>query len=146
MKAWLVNTNSKEMNKNPNGYKYMLRQNKAATFYDRNGAIDKIKKGDLVLIYHNMNRVIAVGAVVQDPDINAYNNPKTHDFPETHRIEHWVDLNWLWKADFENNEPVNYIDRKDIGITMVNGTVVNITKQLDFEVLFSEICYKQKYL
>ena len=29
MKSWLINTNSKAKNGNPNGYKYMLRQNKA---------------------------------------------------------------------------------------------------------------------
>ena len=30
MKTWLVNTNTKGENGNPNAFKYMLRQNKAA--------------------------------------------------------------------------------------------------------------------
>ncbi|MGO5000511.1 hypothetical protein ACEN2G_13340 [Oceanisphaera sp. W20_SRM_FM3] len=44
MKTWLVNTNTKGKNGNPNGFKYMLRQNKASAYYDRAPEVDKIKK------------------------------------------------------------------------------------------------------
>ena len=55
MKTWLVNTNSKTSHHNPNGFKYMLRQNKASAYYDRATEVDKIKEHDLVLLYHNDN-------------------------------------------------------------------------------------------
>ncbi|WP_298190268.1 hypothetical protein [uncultured Pseudomonas sp.] len=138
MKAWLVNTNSKDDNGNPNAYKYMLRQSKAAAFYDKAETIDKIAKGDLVLLYHNQNRVIAVGAVLE--------RFKGHDFAELDKIEHWVDVNWLWKSDFDkNHEPLNFIDRNTLGITMVNGTVVNITDQIDYKKLLAEIANLQTF-
>lgn len=138
MNAWLVNTNSNPRNGNENGYKYMLRQNKAASFYGRNKAIDKIKKGNLVLIYHNKTGVIAVGAVVK--------NKQKHDFPDTHHIEHWVDLNWLWKAEFDDENPINPIDCKVLGVPVVGKAVIEITKQLNYKVLFEKICEKQRYL
>ena len=137
MKAWLVNTNSKISNGNPNGYEYMLRQNKAAAYYEQAHKVDKINKDDLVLLYNNDNNVVGVGAVVK--------KPTEHDFSDLN-IEHWADVNWLWKADFDGNKPINPINRNDLGITMVNNTVVNVTKQLKYEELFKEICKKQKYL
>lgn len=118
MKAWLVNTNTKDKNGNPNGFKYMLRQNKASAYYDRALEVNKIKKSDLVFLYHNDNRIIAVGAVIE---------PYTgHDYVELNEVEHWVDVNWLWKADFDDSfKPINPIDRNKLGNTMVLGTVVN---------------------
>ena len=138
MKTWLVNTNTKVENGNPNAFKYMLRQNKAAAFYDRAGEIDKISKGDLVFLYHNENRIIAVDAVV-----SSY---KGHDFKDMEEIEHWVDVNWIWKAKFDSSfEPLNSIDRNDLGITVVNGTVVNVTDQVDYKELFSQITIRQEF-
>ena len=137
MKAWLVNTNSKISNGNPNGYEYMLRQNKAAAYYEQAAKVDKISKGDLILLYNNDNNVVAVGAVVE--------KPKRHDFSDMN-VEHWADVNWLWKSEFDLNKPLTPINRNDIGITMVYNTVVNITSQLNYEKLFSEICKKQRYL
>jgi len=138
MKTWLVNSNNKAESANPNGFKYMLRQNKAAAFYDRAPGIDKIKKGDLVCLYHNENRIIAVGAVVKP-----YGG---HDFDEITKIEHWVDVNWLWKATFDDKDnPINPIDRNTIGITMVNGTVVNVTKQINYKELLSQMSSNQEF-
>lgn len=138
MKTWLVNTNTKEDNGNPNAYKYMLRQNKAAAFYDRAPAIDQISKGDLVFLYHNQNRIIAVGTVVAPFE--------GHDFQDMEKVEHWVDVNWLWKAEFDFKfEPVNAIDRHTLGITMVTGTVVNVTKQVDYKELFAQIANRQSF-
>ena len=138
MKAWLVNTNTKGENGNPNGFKYMLRQNKASAYYDRASEVDKIKKSDLVLLYHNDNRIIAVGAVV--------NHYEGHDYEVLNEVEHWVDVNWLWKDSFDDNfVPTNSINRNKLGITMVNGTVVNVTDQVDYKALFEEIAMKQQF-
>lgn len=138
MKTWLVNTNTKGENGNPNAFKYMLRQNKAAAFYGRAADIDKIEKGDIIFLYHNDNRVIAVGAVVAPY--------QGHDFADMELIEHWVDVNWLWKADFDNNyEPINPIDRNSLGINMVNGTVVNVTNQVDYKELITQISSRQSF-
>lgn len=138
MKAWIVNTNSKEESENPNGFKFMLRQNKASAYYNKKEVIDKISPADIVLLYHNNNRIIAVGCVIENVE---------YDFLEIHDLEHWVDVNWLWKATFnEEFEPINPIDRHILGITMVNNTVVNVTNQLDYKVLFAEIASKQKFL
>ena len=138
MKTWLVNTNTNVDNGNPNAFKYMLRQNKAAAFYGRATEIDKISKSDLVLLYHNDNRIIAVGAVVT-PYLG-------HDFKAMETIEHWVDVNWLWKADFdENYNPINSINRKSLDITQVIGVINNVTKQVNYKELFSQIASRQNF-
>jgi predicted Mrr-cat superfamily restriction endonuclease len=138
MNTWLVNTNSNSNNGNPNGFKVMLRQNKAAAYYGKKGEIDKINPNDLVLLYHNQNRVIAVGFAIEKPE---------HDFGDMEKVEHWVDVNWLWKAAFDKNyEPINPIIRTNIGITMVNGTVINVSNQIDHTALLSEIASKQTFL
>ena len=138
MKVWLVNTNSKEENGNPNGFKFMLRQNKASAYYDKKEVIDKILPSDVVLLYHNSNRIIAVGCVIENVE---------YDFPEVHDVEHWVDVNWIWKADFDPNfEPTNAIDRRDLNILMVNSTVVNVTDQVDYKILLTKIASKQTFL
>ncbi|ABA57209.1 conserved hypothetical protein [Nitrosococcus oceani ATCC 19707] len=135
MKTWLVNTNIRPENGNPNAFKYMLRQNKAAAFYGRAVEIDNICRGDLVCLYHNDNRIIAVGAVVEPY--------QGHDFEEMELIEHWVDVNWLWKADFNDSfEPLNSIDRRELGIKMVNGTVINITDQVNYKELLTQIAQR----
>lgn len=138
MKAWLVNTNSKDKNRNPNGYKFMLRQNKAAAYYNRRTEVDIISAEDMVLLYHNDNRVIAIGFVIE-------NIP--HDFGDMENIEHWVDVNWIWKAKMDSDfEPTNFINRNDLGITMVNGAVINITNQLNYKSLFEEIGKRQYFM
>ena len=116
----------------------MLRQNKVSAYYERATRVDKINVNDLVLLYHNNNRIIAVGAVVNDSE--------GHDFKDLD-IEHWVDVNWLWKDNFDKSKnPINPIIRNDIGITMVNNTVVNITDQVDYKKLFEEITKRQNFL
>lgn len=136
MKVWLVNTNSNENNGNPNGYKFMLRQNRIATYYNKRNNVDKINKGDLILLYHNSNRIIAVGFAVNGPN---------HDFIDFDNLEHWVDINWFWKSRFnEHHEPIDFINRYDINIKMVNNSVVNITNQVDLYKLL-ELIGKRNY-
>lgn len=52
----------------------MLRQNKVSAYYGRAKIVDKIKAKDLVLLYHNDNRVIAVGAVVHCSEGHDYSD------------------------------------------------------------------------
>ncbi len=137
MKVWLVNTNSSDDNGNPNGFKFMIRHNKVAAFYDKRTKVDKIEKGDLVLLYHNDNRIIAVGFAIDGPN---------HDFEDLELVEHWVDVNWFWKASFNKKfEPINSIDRNLVGITMVNNTVVNITGQIKLRELLKSIGDRQSF-
>lgn len=90
-----------------------------------------------MFLYHNENRIIAVGTVV-----TPYQG---HDFEDMEEIEHWVDINWIWKAKFnEDFEPTNSIDRNVLGITMVYGTVVNVTDQVDYKELLSQIASRQE--
>jgi len=142
MKAWLVNSNSNPNNKGPHCFEYMIRHNKVAAYFDDwNTQIDLIKKGDLVLLYHNKNRIIAVGCVVKGFE--------PHDYQQTMGTadEHWADVNWLWKASFDDQlNPVNPIIRTDVDITMVGKTVVNITEQLDYRLLLEEIAKRQAYM
>ena len=138
MKIWLINTNNNADNSNPNGFKTMLRQNKVAAYYNRKETIDRIEPQDMVLLYHNQNRVIAVGFVVNDEE---------HDFSDMGDIEHFVSVNWCWKANFDNEfEPTNSIDRETIEITSFRNTVINITNQVNCRVLLQEIGKRQNYL
>lgn len=137
MNVYLVNTNSKLSNHNPNGYSYMLWQNRVMTYY-RNSSqtqVDLISKGDLILLYHNENRIIAVGFAVS--------GVQTNDYEDIGYVEHFVNVNWIWKALFNGNIPQNSINRNDIGITMVNGAVVNVTNQINFKALLENIASRQ---
>jgi len=142
MKTWLVNSNSNPSNRGPHCFEYMIRHNKVAAYYDPyNKQINSINKEDMVLLYHNQNRVIAVGFVVKEFT--------GHDYqPDMGSVdEHWVDVNWIWKATFDNQlKPTNPIIRTDLDITMVGKTVVNITDQLDYRGLLEEIAKRQIYM
>ncbi|MEI6747443.1 MAG: hypothetical protein WCL34_15885 [Methylococcaceae bacterium] len=138
MKAWLVNTNSNPKNKGSHCFEYMIRHNKVAAYYGNNEQIDAIKKNDLILLYHNQNRIIAIGCVVEE-----FKQP---DY-QLGKIEHWADVNWLWKASFDKNlKPTNSINRKNVGITKYRNTVEDITKQLNYKLLFEEIAKRQIYM
>jgi len=141
MKAWSVNSNSSNSD---HCFKYMVRHNKVSAYFDKNTGIDLIEKGDLVLLYHNENRIIAVGFVVKSFEPHEYQKKMgTMD-------EHWADVNWIWKAEFEKVDdqynPIDPIDRNDIGIIMTLGTVINVTDQLKYKELFEEIGKRQIYI
>lgn len=139
MKAWLVNTN---ISNDDHCFEYMIRHNKVAAYFDGwNTQIDPIKKEDLVLLYHNENRIIAVGCVVKGFE------PHDHQ-KQMGDVEHWADVNWLWKALFDDKlEPLNPILRTDeLNIPMVNGAVINITAKLNYRLLLEEIAKRQTYM
>jgi len=141
MKAWLVNSNSNPNNKGPHCFEYMIRHNKVAAYFDDwNALIDPIKKGDLVLLHHNDFRIIAVGFVVKGFEPHDYQK-------QMGDIEHWADVNWLWKASFDDQlNPVNPIIRTDVGVTKCRNTVEDITEQLDYKCLLEEIAKRQVYM
>lgn len=138
MKAWLVNSNKKPENNGSHCFEYMIRQNKVAAYYEAKTQIDQIHAQDLVLLYHKQCGVIAVGFIVKE-----FTQP---DY-ELGKIEHWADVNWIWKATFnDKKDPVNAIDYKYIGINMLMPTVVNITGQLNHKLLLEEIAKRQTYM
>ncbi|MEI6746676.1 MAG: hypothetical protein WCL34_12005 [Methylococcaceae bacterium] len=144
MKAWLVNTN---VGNNEECVEYMIRHNKVAAYYNpANSKIDRIEKDDLVLLYHNQSRIVAVGCVVK--------KFVPHVFQQCmNDIEHWADVNWIWKASFSEKNgifnPLNPIIRtEELGIPqpLVRPTVSNITEHLNYKLLFEEISKKQTYM
>lgn len=138
MNIWSVNTNSNEDNGNPNGFLIMLRQNRVATYYQRADDVGNIQNGDLILLYHNNNRVIAVGYALQN---------SRHDFIDIASIERWVDVNWIWKANFnELLEPTNSISRNNLKFISVRRAVNNITGEIDIIALLTEIGKRQAIL
>lgn len=138
MNFWVVNSNNNENNGNPNGFLFMLRQNKVATYYHRADEVKNIIIGDLILLYHNKNRIIAVGFAVQT---------STHDFIDIANVEKWIDVNWIWKAEFnEFLEPINSIKRQELKISSIRRAVNNITMEIDVNSLLKEIGKRQTFL
>ena len=139
MKVYVVNSNVNPSNKCPNCFQYMLRQNRVITYYDRANQVNGIQAGDLVLLYHNDNRVIAVGFAVKDHEEHNYSHIASH--------EHWVDVNWLWKTVLNKNyNPVNPIDRNSVGFNIPRRTVEDVTKQINLSNLLEEMGKRQRYL
>ena len=66
MVAWLVNTNSNAANGNPNGYKFMLRQNKVAAYWGRKNAVDGLdeKPTSKVIAMRPYKRFMQIAAAV----------------------------------------------------------------------------------
>jgi len=139
MKVCVVNSNVNPNNNCPDCFKYMLRQNRVITYYERATQIDGIEAGDLILLYHNDNRVIAVGF--------ATNDHAEHNFPDIAAHEHWIDVNWIWKCVLDQNDnPINPIDRNSLGFNIPRHTVVDVTKKINLSNLLSEIGIRQVHL
>ncbi|MFZ3384045.1 MAG: hypothetical protein WA144_08985 [Candidatus Methanoperedens sp.] len=60
---FIVNTNRRYR---PDVYREMLREKKAATYYDRKEKISNIHEGNTVFLYHNRVGVIACGKATAD--------------------------------------------------------------------------------
>jgi len=116
MNTWYVNTNAKHCE---DCYEYMLKQNRIASWY--NSAVNKIKKGDLILLHHNRKGFIAIGFTTSDF--------KQHfEFSE----EKWIEVKWIFK-DFNN--PINHNDIDFNGAFL--RTVQNVS--IDYKKLFIEM-------
>jgi len=61
--VFVVNTNKSY---NPDAYKEMIKEKKAAAYGEQKVLVDKIKTGDCVCLYHNGVGIIAVGKAVSD--------------------------------------------------------------------------------
>jgi len=84
----VVNTNATYME---NAYKDMLRECKAAAYYDRKYAVDGIRKGDRVFLYHTGVGVCAMG--------RAIDSVKEVDYGNDPGAEHFVRLKIEYAAD-----------------------------------------------
>ncbi len=136
MNTWLVNTNTAKENCNPNGFKYMIRQNRAIAWGGAGSQLNGVQPNDLILLYHNDNRIVAVGIAVS--------SVQQSDFPQKEDYEeYWIDSHWLWVADFdENSQPINPINRKSVGIYNVRNTVNQITDEINYQALLAQIAEK----
>lgn len=144
MEAWLVNTNSNKKNGNPNAFKFMLRQRKVPVYVTRKEGIAPMTAGDLVLLYHNDNMIIAVGFALRKPfdDFDHFDVPDT-----THNVERWIDVNWIWQARFNTNfKAVTPILRQSVGIKSYLQPIQRVTKQVNYAELFKAMGKLQEYL
>lgn len=139
MDYWLVHTNNTEEG-TPNAFKYMLRQGVVGTFYGKKEAVEKLEVGDIVLLYHGSNQIIGVGAVVQTYE--------PHDIKRIDNITHQADVNWIWKAHFDDDwNPLDSIMRENIekDTWSKRHAIENITGKVKCSALLREIAKKQKY-
>ena len=141
MNYWLVHTNNTEEG-TPNAFKYMLRQGVVGTFYDKKEAVEKLEVGDIVLLYHGSNQIIGVGAVVQTYE--------PHDIKKIDGITHQADVNWIWKASFDDDwNPTNPIMRDTVESKEDKWSglmaVENITRKVKYSALLREIAKKQEF-
>ncbi len=85
---FIVNTNSRYDSK---AYKAMLKEKKAAAYYDRKERISNIEKGNIVFLYHNRVGVIAYG--------EATDYYKKKDFDGDEDAEYYISLKFNWKIN-----------------------------------------------
>ena len=121
MKVYYVNTNKSNCKK---CYEMMLNQNRVISWY--NTQLQNIKKGDLILLYHNDKGFIGVGFAIT----------KMKDSYECEN-EHFVEVKWILKT-FDNPIQANNIDFKG----MFNKTAQVCS--INFEKLFEEISKRIK--
>lgn len=85
---FVVNTNVTYLK---SAYQEMLSQEKAAAYYGRKNAVDGIKAGDRVFLYHTGVGVCAMGGAID--------HPREADYGEDAGEEHFVRLEMKYKAD-----------------------------------------------
>ena len=134
MNAWSINTNIKN---NADSWDEMISQNKISAYYGKGKTLERINESDLILLYHNNNRFIAVGIAVsraKSPSHIPQGSPSSG-------LEEFVNVKWLWKTRNTDNS----IIRQDVGITTKRHihTLIDITDRLDYKKLFTEIAKKQ---
>lgn len=147
MRVYLVNSNLTYCSE---CWKYMLRQNRVIVWdippsMTRYNQLKVIKKGDLVLLYHKDNRIIAT--------CFAANDCQEHELGFMMDREWWVDVNWIWKSvvTSDNRDPADPIDRHHVGLGRLQGielshSVVDITGDIDLRLLLEQIGQRQVYL
>lgn len=83
-----VNTN---ISHDPGAWKHMLTKNRASGFYGTKRTIDRIQKGDRVILYHKGVGAIAYGTALSGFQVDDYDGGKGE--------EHYVSVKWDTKVD-----------------------------------------------
>ena len=134
MNAWSINTNIKN---NADSWDEMISQNKISAYYGKGKTLERINESDLILLYHNNNRFIAVGIAVskaKSPSHIPQGSPSSG-------LEEFVNVKWLWHT----REIDNSIIRENIMRIKTKRhipTLIDITDRLDYKKLFTEIAKK----
>jgi len=83
-----VNTN---ISHDPDAWNHMLTKNRASGFFGTKRTIDRIQKGDRVILYHKGVGAIAYGTALSGFQVDDYNGGKGE--------EHYVNVKWETKVD-----------------------------------------------
>ena len=113
-------------------YRDMLMTNRVSAYYDAIKQLKKINQGDLILLYHKDWKVIAVGFAIS----NLLTNHELKD------IEGFVYVNWIFKA---NDDLDNAIDYRDIADGNPPPPTVSPIYSLDEKKLLEEISKRQNF-
>ena len=116
---FIVNTNIAWSKQN---YKEMLQHNLAAAYGDRRYGIERIKKGDNILLYHSGIGIIAIGKA----------KGKIHKDEETEKYCFDVNFSWKINPDTESNRAVHAseINSKLSTNYSFRNTVLSINQEL----------------
>ena len=90
--AHVVNTNVTWSDRN---WREMLAENKAAAYYRRKSAIDKIQRGDRVYLYHTGVGIVAAG--------RAKEGVRVRDYDGDSDAEHYVPVEFHYKVNPESD-------------------------------------------
>jgi predicted RNA-binding protein with PUA-like domain len=90
----------------PEIYKEMLREKKAAAYYNRKEEITKINKGDTVFLYHNRVGVIAFGKAIESYRKKEFNGDQNE--------EYFIPLKFTWEInpDYEPEKAIKFSEIK----------------------------------
>ena len=122
MQVWSVNTN--QSNTGDEFANWFLEQNRVI-LWERDGKsnLSEIRKGDLILVYHNQKRVIGVGFAISEREI-------------VDSREETLNVDWIFK-NLDNPIKLDNIESKKIG--MFHGAIFNWTENIDTFKLLTEI-------
>ena len=115
-------------------YKDMLISNKISVYYEAIKQLKQVSFGDLILLYHNDWKVIAVGFAISD----ILTNDMLKD-----DIESFIYVNWIFKSD---DDLKNTIDYRKIADGKAPPKSISPIYSLNKEKLFEEISKNQKQI
>jgi hypothetical protein len=121
---FIVNTNSSYME---DSWKEMINGGKASAYYDRKGAIARVKKGSTVYLYHTGQGVIARGTATSDFKKTDYDGDKDEEF--------YVPLSFDWALPDQSSWSQKAVKASDINQALNSGyrfrqTVFSISKSM----------------
>jgi hypothetical protein len=116
-------------------YEDMLLSNKISAYYEATKQLKQINKGDLILLYHKDWKVIAVGFAISDV--------LTNDMLKKNDIESFVYVNWIFKA---NKDLKNSIDYRNIADGNPPPPTVSPVYSINSVKLFEEISKNQNFI